>query len=69
MVVFLEKRIVLHSSLLKLHIDATAIYRDHLLDSTETKSEGRAGYYTNFISYFILLLFSKYGLFFKHTRA
>lgn len=45
MVVFLEKRIVLHSSLLKLHVDATAIYRDHLLDSAETKSEGRAGYY------------------------
>ncbi len=37
MVVFLEKRIVLHSSLLQLHIDATAIYRNHLLDSAKTE--------------------------------
>ena len=34
-VVFLEKRVVLHSSLLELHIDATAIYRNHLLDSAK----------------------------------
>lgn len=38
-VVFLEKRIVLHSSLLQLHIDAAAIYRNHLLDSAKTKGK------------------------------
>lgn len=40
MVVFLEKRIVLHGSLLKLHVDAATVYRDHLLDSAETQSKG-----------------------------
>lgn len=35
-VIFLEKRIVLHSSLLKLYIDAAAIYRNHLFDSAKT---------------------------------
>lgn len=36
-IIFLEKRIVLHSSLLQLHVDATAIYRNHFLDSAKTK--------------------------------
>lgn len=34
-VIFLEKRIVLHGPLLKLHVNAAAIYRNHLLDSAE----------------------------------
>lgn len=36
-VVFLEQRIVLHRPLLKLHVDAAAIYRNHFLDSAETQ--------------------------------
>lgn len=36
-VVFLEKRIVLHRPLLKLHVDAAAVYRNHLLDSAGTE--------------------------------
>lgn len=36
MVIFLEECVVLHSSLLKLHINAAAIYRNHLFDSAKT---------------------------------
>lgn len=35
-VILLEESVVLHSSLLKLHVNAAAVYRNHLLDSTET---------------------------------
>lgn len=34
-VIFLEEGIVLHGSLLKLHVNAAAVYRNHLLDSAE----------------------------------
>ena len=36
MVVLLEHCIVLHGSLLQLHVDAAAVDGDHLLDSAET---------------------------------
>lgn len=34
-VIFLEKCVVLHSSLLQLHVDAAAVYRNHLFDSAK----------------------------------
>lgn len=35
-VIFLEECVVLHSSLLKLHVNAAAVYRNHLFDSAKT---------------------------------
>lgn len=39
-VIFLEKCIVLHSSLLKLHVNAAAVYRNHLFDSAKIYMTG-----------------------------